>query len=57
MGGGVVGAHLGTIAGQRLRAEQLRFLLAIVVLAVGVRLGIDLLASPHDLFSLKSTGG
>jgi uncharacterized membrane protein YfcA len=57
MGGGVVGAHLGTIAGQRLRAEQLRFLLAIVVLAVGVRLGIDLLASPRDLFSLKSIGG
>ncbi len=57
MTGGVLGAHLGSIAGQRLRAEQLRFLLAILVLAVGVRLGIDLLISPRDHFSLTSAGG
>ncbi len=50
MTGGVIGAHLGTVAGQHLRAEQLRLLLAILVLAVGMRLGIELLGTP-DLFS------
>jgi uncharacterized protein len=51
MTGGVIGAHIGSAAGQRLRAEQLRLLLAIIVLAVGLRLGIDLLIRP-DIFSV-----
>jgi len=51
MTGGVIGAQGGAVAGQRLRAEQLRFLLAILVLAVGLRLGIGLFA-PSDLYSL-----
>jgi uncharacterized membrane protein YfcA len=53
--GGVIGAHVGAIAGQRLRAEHLRFLLALLVLAVGARLGADLLISPEDTFSLTRT--
>ncbi|MGA7324001.1 MAG: sulfite exporter TauE/SafE family protein [Rhodomicrobium sp.] len=51
MTGGVIGAQGGAVAGQRLRAEQLRFLLAILVLAVGLRLGIGLFA-PSDLYSV-----
>ncbi len=51
MVGGVIGAQAGTAAGQKLRAEQLRLLLAILVLAVGLRLGIGLLLPP-DIFSL-----
>ena len=51
MVGGVIGAQAGTAAGQKLRAEQLRLLLAILVLAVGLRLGIGLLVPP-DIFSI-----
>ncbi len=51
MAGGVFGAHAGAIAGQHLRAEQLRLLLAILVLAVGLRL-LGGLFLPSDLFSL-----
>ncbi len=51
MAGGVIGAQAGAWAGQRLRAEQLRLLLAILVLAVGLRLLAGLFA-PADLFSL-----
>ncbi len=49
--GGVIGAHFGAIAGQQLRAEQLRLLLALLVLGVGVRLGFDLVSTPRDVFS------
>ncbi len=51
MVGGVIGAQAGTAAGQKLRAEQLRLLLAILVLAVGLRLGFGLMAPP-DIFSI-----
>jgi uncharacterized protein len=52
MTGGVIGAHAGAAAGQRLRAEQLRLLLAILVLAVGLRLFAGLFA-PADLYSVS----
>ncbi|MBI4724958.1 MAG: sulfite exporter TauE/SafE family protein [Rhodomicrobium sp.] len=55
MAGGVLGAQAGASAGQRLRAEQLRLLLAILVLAVGLRLAVGLLV-PSDLFSLARAG-
>jgi uncharacterized protein len=51
MVGGVIGAQAGAAAGQRLRAEQLRLLLAILVLAVGLRLAVDLFLPP-ELFTL-----
>lgn len=54
MVGGVIGAHLGAISGQRLRAEQLRFLLALIVLGVGLRLGIELVVPPREAFSMIS---
>ena len=40
--GGVAGAQYGAKAGQRLRGEQLRALLALLVLAVALRLAFDL---------------
>lgn len=52
MTGGVIGAHIGAAAGQHLRAEQLRLLLAILVLAVGLRLMVGLIA-PAEIFSLS----
>ncbi len=52
MVGGVAGAQYGAKAGQRLRGEQLRALLAILVLAVALRLGFDLFVRPPSLYSL-----
>jgi uncharacterized membrane protein YfcA len=50
--GGVVGAQLGVQIGSRLKGEQLRLLLALVVLTVCVGMLWDLVARPADLFSL-----
>lgn len=52
--GGVVGAQIGTVIGFRLKAEQLRILLAILVLAVSVKIGLDLVLAPSDLYSIRS---
>jgi uncharacterized membrane protein YfcA len=52
--GGVAGAQYGAKAGQRLRGEQLRALLALLVLAVALRLAFDLFVTPADLFSLST---
>nr|WP_210323825.1 MULTISPECIES: sulfite exporter TauE/SafE family protein [Rhizobium/Agrobacterium group] len=53
---GVVGAQYGVRVGQKLRGEQLRALLALLVLAVGVRLAIALVVRPEDLFSVAVGG-
>lgn len=54
MVGGVIGGQFGAQAGQRLRGEQLRALLALLVLAVCARLLLDLLVAPPDLYTLES---
>jgi len=51
--GGVVGAQLGVRAGAKLRGEQLRLLLALVVLAVGAGLAWELVARPADVYSMS----
>jgi uncharacterized membrane protein YfcA len=51
--GGVVGAQLGVRAGAKLRGEQLRLLLAILVLTVGAGLAWQLIAHPADIYSLS----
>ncbi|MDV7141878.1 sulfite exporter TauE/SafE family protein [Tropicimonas sp. TH_r6] len=50
--GGVTGAQLGSVLGSRLKAEQLRFLLAALVLAVCLKLGLDLVLPPAESYSL-----
>lgn len=55
--GGVVGARLGTRFGARLRGEQLRFLLAVLVLAVAAKLAFDLVAPPADPYSIEVEKG
>ncbi len=54
--GGVVGAQIGTRLGARLKAEQLRILLALMVLSVALKLGIDLLLMPKELYSISAAG-
>jgi uncharacterized protein len=57
MVGGVIGAQFGALAGVKLRAEQLRFLLAALVLMVGLRFAWQLIAQPRDMYSLSAAGG
>jgi uncharacterized membrane protein YfcA len=51
--GGVIGAQFGARAGQRIRGEQLRLLLGILVLMVGLRFAFDLVLQPDELYSLR----
>ncbi|RED11828.1 sulfite exporter TauE/SafE family protein [Pontivivens insulae] len=50
--GGVVGAQIGAQIAVKLRAEQLRILLAAMVLLVCAKLGYDLIVEPSELYSL-----
>jgi len=50
--GGVIGAQFGARLGVRLRGEQLRGLMALMVLGVATKLAADLIVEPADLFSL-----
>ena len=50
--GGVMGGQFGVGAGQKLRGEQLRALLALLVLGVAVRLFLDLVLKPEDLYTV-----
>ncbi|MBO6636999.1 MAG: sulfite exporter TauE/SafE family protein [Roseitalea sp.] len=54
--GGVAGAQYGARAGQRLRGEQLRAMLAILVLLVALRLAYTLFVVPDELFTLAIGG-
>jgi len=49
---GVIGAQYGVRVGQKLRGEQLRALLGLLVLAVGLRLAIALVVTPADIYSV-----
>ena len=55
--GGVIGAQIGTRIGVYLKAEQLRILLALMVIVVCAKLGLDLLLMPSELYSLGAAGG
>ena len=50
--GGVIGAQFGTRIGLKMKAEQLRVLLAVLVLAVCIKLGLDLLIKPTEIYSI-----
>ncbi|HGG03934.1 MAG TPA: sulfite exporter TauE/SafE family protein [Aliiroseovarius sp.] len=49
---GVVGAQLGTKLGVRLNAEQLRVALALMVLAVCLKIALGLVMMPQELYSI-----
>ncbi|MBV0912996.1 sulfite exporter TauE/SafE family protein [Anianabacter salinae] len=52
--GSVIGAQLGTRIGVRMKAEQIRIALAVLVLAVCFKLLLDLLIQPNELYSIAS---
>ena len=51
---GVIGSQFGVRAGQKLKAEQLRALLALLVLIMAIRLAIGLVIDPTELYGLDS---
>jgi uncharacterized membrane protein YfcA len=53
----VVGAQFGTRVAVRLRGEQLRGLLALMVLFVCGKIAYDLISTPFDLFSISEISG
>lgn len=55
--GGVMGAQLGAKASSRFRAEELRAILALIVLAVGLRMGLGLFLTPDEPFVLMAGAG
>ncbi len=55
--GGVIGAQIGARTGTFLRGEQLRALLAILVLIVCINLGLNLVIKPDDIYSLAVSIG
>ena len=53
MVGGVIGAHYGVEIGQRLKAEQLRVMLALLVIAVSIRMALGLVVTPREVYSIE----
>ena len=54
--GASIGAQFGASAGQRLRGEQLRLLLALLLIGVGARFAVDLISPPSDPYSYEVIG-
>ncbi|MBL8772302.1 MAG: sulfite exporter TauE/SafE family protein [Phenylobacterium sp.] len=52
--GGIIGAQFGARASSRFRAEELRAILALIVLIVGLRMGLGLFLAPEEPFVLLS---
>jgi uncharacterized membrane protein YfcA len=50
--GGVIGAQFGAVAGEKLKGEQLRFLLAGLVIAVCIKMAWGLIGTPAELYSI-----
>jgi uncharacterized protein len=55
--GGVIGAQFGAASGEKMRGEQLRALLAALVLVVALRIAFDLIVTPGELYSFGSIKG
>jgi uncharacterized protein len=52
--GGVVGAHYGSGFGSRLRGEELRAVMALLIVAIAARLLVSLVLTPTDIYSIAS---
>ena len=54
--GGVIGAQIGARFGAKMQGEQLRGLLALIVLAVCTTMAVDLISTPGDPYSIDLGG-
>ena len=57
MVGGSIGAQFGAQAGHKMRAERLRLLLGILILAVGIRFALVMVVPPNDLYTVQPSVG
>ncbi len=57
LAGGVIGAQVGARLGGKLNGEQLRILLALMVLGVCLKLSLELVLEPEDIFVLSGAEG
>lgn len=55
--GSTLGAQIGARTSRKLRGEQLRLILAVIVLTVMVKMLLELLLTPDALIALAQTGG
>jgi uncharacterized membrane protein YfcA len=55
--GSVIGAQFGGRVGARLPGEQLRFLMALLILTVAIGLCYELVATPEDLYAIYTLPG
>jgi uncharacterized membrane protein YfcA len=55
--GGSIGAQFGAQAGHKMRAESLRLLLGVLILAVGVRFALVMVVPPNDLYVVQPLVG
>ena len=55
--GGVIGAQFGAQVGQKLKGEELRALLALLVLAMCGKIAFDLIVEPSELFAISGDVG
>ncbi len=55
--GGVIGAQLGAVTGAKLKGEELRFLMAGMVLLVALRMAYTLVADPGEVYTISSPAG
>ncbi len=53
--GGVLGAQWGAKIGRKLRGDQMRFMLALLVLGMGIKLVFDITLTPGDLYNLTTS--
>ncbi len=54
--GAVIGAQFGARAGAKLGGEQLRILLALMVIGVCVKIALDLTLEPGDIYTIGQVG-
>ncbi len=54
--GGVIGAQYGARASSRFRAEEMRALMGLIVLLVGIQMGLGLFIRPEEMFVLAPGG-
>jgi uncharacterized membrane protein YfcA len=52
--GGVLGAQKGVTMAGRIRQEELRVMLALLVLGISLRMGFDLVRKPGDIYSVET---
>ncbi|CAN5163724.1 sulfite exporter TauE/SafE family protein [soil metagenome] len=57
MVGGVIGAQFGARIGQNIRGDQLRALLALMIIAIAVRFLTGLVTTPEEAYSLSALSG